>query len=203
MDTGHTMKGEIKRQALELFIRKGIDGTTVRDIAALVGMEPSNLYAHFPSKDALVRDVVADIYAEYGDRVAAVLDTPAPLIEKLPELVSLACDLHDADTGRFLLVLSSPTQTYGPGDSRPAPIQVLLRAIGEAIMSREIDPVDPSLIVAAMIGVLEDAAFGIDGSVPISMRQRREELASICGRLLRPSTRTSSLAKSFSEEKAG
>ena len=41
--------------SLELFVRKGFAGTTVREIATAAGVSPGLMFHYFPSKDALLR----------------------------------------------------------------------------------------------------------------------------------------------------
>ncbi|MBB5777446.1 TetR/AcrR family transcriptional regulator [Nonomuraea jabiensis] len=60
--------------ALALFTEKGFDNVGVREIAQAADVALSTLFQHFPSKEALVFDMDADLEA---DMVAAVRDRPA------------------------------------------------------------------------------------------------------------------------------
>ena len=55
MATGATQSTEarIQREATELFYERGYHATSMRDIAARVGIKAGSLYNHFPSKEAL------------------------------------------------------------------------------------------------------------------------------------------------------
>jgi AcrR family transcriptional regulator len=44
--------------AAELFLERGYVGTSLRGIAARVGMKPGSLYYHFASKDALLEAIL-------------------------------------------------------------------------------------------------------------------------------------------------
>src|SRR5262245_453558 len=46
--------------ALELFALRGFDATTVRQIAAAVGVRDSAIYAHFPGKQAIYDELFAE-----------------------------------------------------------------------------------------------------------------------------------------------
>ncbi|MCC7364519.1 MAG: TetR family transcriptional regulator [Dehalococcoidia bacterium] len=52
------MRDRILEAARDLFYEKGLDATSMRDIAAAVGLVPSSLYNHFPTKDSLVKAVM-------------------------------------------------------------------------------------------------------------------------------------------------
>lgn len=44
---------KIKQSALLLFARRGYEGTTVKEIAAMSGLKPSSIYSHVKSKEEL------------------------------------------------------------------------------------------------------------------------------------------------------
>lgn len=48
---------EIRRVALELFVTQGYDATSIRDIAARVGIRGASMYHHFASKEAILWDL--------------------------------------------------------------------------------------------------------------------------------------------------
>ncbi|MEU7899944.1 TetR/AcrR family transcriptional regulator [Nonomuraea sp. NPDC049152] len=60
--------------ALELFLKQGFEQVSVRDIAERADVSTTTLFAHFPSKEALVFDRDEDIEAEL---VAAVRERPS------------------------------------------------------------------------------------------------------------------------------
>ena len=47
----------IRQAAVRLFKARGYHGTSVRDLAEALGIEPASLYHHFPSKEAILVDV--------------------------------------------------------------------------------------------------------------------------------------------------
>src|SRR5205814_1285993 len=51
----HSKRPDIERAALRLFVRRGVRGTTVRDIAADAGVAEGTLYRHWRSKRDLAR----------------------------------------------------------------------------------------------------------------------------------------------------
>ena len=53
-----TSKAEIVRATQELFREKGYAGTSMRDIGQRVGLSKASLYSHFPSKDALIPEIL-------------------------------------------------------------------------------------------------------------------------------------------------
>jgi AcrR family transcriptional regulator len=66
-------KGEILRVSLRLFSEYGFYGTSVRQIAAEVGVNPATLYAHYPAKEQILADLVLVGHRELYGRLSAAL----------------------------------------------------------------------------------------------------------------------------------
>ena len=79
--------GAILAIAAELFARKGIDATTVREIADGVGMLSGSLYGHFESKDDMVKEILTGYLQAIQVRYARVLASGKSPDESLRDLV--------------------------------------------------------------------------------------------------------------------
>jgi len=58
----------IKRAAVTLIARHGVDGFSLREAAMAVGVSPSAAYRHFADKAALLGAIAADAFFEMGQR---------------------------------------------------------------------------------------------------------------------------------------
>jgi len=70
--------GELKRElildaARQVFEAEGLDGASLRAIAAAAGYTPAALYFHFDSKEAIYAEVLRGSLARLGERVAAAV----------------------------------------------------------------------------------------------------------------------------------
>jgi AcrR family transcriptional regulator len=85
--------------AAEMFARKGIRSTTVREIADVVGVLSGSLYHYFSSKDEIVKEILMGfldtIRAEYDEVLARDLDAAQTLREVV--LVSLQVGRQQPD----------------------------------------------------------------------------------------------------------
>ena len=80
-------RSDILASAAELFARKGVGATTVREIADAVGMLSGSLYHHFESKDAIVAEILTGYLRAIQDRYAAVLASGKGPADSLHDLV--------------------------------------------------------------------------------------------------------------------
>jgi AcrR family transcriptional regulator len=59
---GASRRGEILNAAKRLFLTDGFERTTIRKIAAAVGVSPAALYLYFPDKDAILRAIAESTF---------------------------------------------------------------------------------------------------------------------------------------------
>lgn len=65
----------IKKTALSIFAQKGYYGTTMKDIAKLVGIKTPSLYSHFSGKEELFFSVYEDLANEYVNLMDRIMNT--------------------------------------------------------------------------------------------------------------------------------
>lgn len=76
-------KDEVLAAAIALFSRKGYHGTTVRDIADESGMLSGSLYAHYPSKEEMLFDIVQRAAEQFITGIAPIVGSDHPASAKL------------------------------------------------------------------------------------------------------------------------
>ncbi|NMH73309.1 TetR/AcrR family transcriptional regulator [Bacillus sp. RO2] len=59
----------IKKHALQLFAQKGYFGTSLNEVASLVGIKKPSLYAHFKNKDDLYITILQELMENFVERV--------------------------------------------------------------------------------------------------------------------------------------
>jgi len=176
----------IKAQAMRLFVEHGVDAVSVRDIAAACAMKPSNLYAHFASREALVAELFHDGYAAYGDILAEIAGRAGPFRVRLEWLVREICRLHDEDNVRFrFLVMTQHGFLHHVARTERNPVQVICHAVETAMAEGEIPRREPELMAMAIIGLIVQPATGIlYGRLKGGLADRADAIVAMCWRTL-------------------
>ena len=111
MSAEPTTRERIRSEAAALFRRKGFNGTSMAELAAEVGITKSSLYHHFPSKQALLSEIIELTVNRVGPLVQEVADSGLPIAEKMSRAVAIHAveAIHDQDAvacfieeGRYL-----------------------------------------------------------------------------------------------------
>ncbi|MEI9982014.1 MAG: helix-turn-helix domain-containing protein [Aliidongia sp.] len=186
MRQGAETHDRIRRAAMRLFVARGIDAVSMRHIADAAGVRPSTLYVHWPSRDALIADLFASGYAEYGRRVAEAAGPPAPFRTRFAAIVRLICQLEAEDEILFtFLLLTQHRQLAGIPDGEATPIEIIQQAVTTAMAVGEIPAGDPALVTAALVGiVLQAATFHTYKRIEKGLIEMADELVALCMKVL-------------------
>ncbi|MBK8515399.1 MAG: TetR/AcrR family transcriptional regulator [Saprospiraceae bacterium] len=75
--------------AAELFKEKGYSASSVRDLAARVGLEPSSIYSHIRSKDELLNEICMCCSARFTDGMNNIYIADISPKKKVKALINL------------------------------------------------------------------------------------------------------------------
>lgn len=96
MATPPDRRAIILDKAAELFARKGISATTVREIGDAAGILSGSIYHHFDSKDTIIDAIVSSYFDDVLSGYAEVLRSGGDATEQLRGLIRTS--LHSAET---------------------------------------------------------------------------------------------------------
>lgn len=148
----------IRREAAALFRRKGFNGTSMAELAAEVGITKSSLYHHFPSKQALLSEIIELTVGRVTPLVEAVAVSDLPARERLRRAIELhtveairdqdavACFIEE---GRYL----APDFMAAHVANRDRYELLFRRMLEEGIESGEFAQQDSRLAVKAILGM--------------------------------------------------
>lgn len=178
----------IETEALRLFVAKGVDATSIADIARGARVAQGALYRHYKGKDELVWGLFRDSYVALAERLQARVRATAGAHAKLAAIVDEFVRLHDEDATlfRFLLVVQHG-QLAKVTPATPSPVNVVRDTIAAAIRAGELPPQDVELATALVLGaLLQPAVFAIYGRLKPKLAPHRDRLLAAAWRALQP-----------------
>jgi len=98
-------RGRLLREAARLFRDKGYERTTVRDLAAAVGIQSGSLFHHFRTKEEILKAVMVETIRLNTAVMQAARDAADSSREKLRALVSAELESINGQTGEAMAVL--------------------------------------------------------------------------------------------------
>jgi len=142
---------KIEASALSLFARKGLS-VKISEIAKASGVSQGLMYSHYPSKDALITELVRQaitISSEYVMNIATGKETA---VEKIKNITNMMCDMFsEAPIGieyfMFMVqvgmssLVSEEKITFD--EKLPNPAQILAGIVSEGQKEGNVVPGDP------------------------------------------------------------
>jgi AcrR family transcriptional regulator len=162
-DEGRDTRRDILERALDLFAEQGFSGTSTREIARAVGVRESALYHYFPSKDAILRELLTELGPGQVMRLGtldlgAMLDAMGPeaLLRRAVELVVTSWSLPQ-EQKIFRLMLSEGMRLDAEGVVHPPALlrqgrELIASLFAQLVKRKLVRPVDPHAAALALMG---------------------------------------------------
>ena len=98
-------RGRLLREAAHLFRDKGYERTTVRDLAAAVGIQSGSIFHHFRTKEEILKAVMTEAILVNTGRMRSRLEAVADPREAVRCLVQCELESINGETGEAMAVL--------------------------------------------------------------------------------------------------
>lgn len=167
------LSSEVLDRAVGLFAERGFAGTSLKDVADAVGLSRPAIYYYFPSKDALLEELLTGVTVS----AARILDSVDQRTDLTPmeKIGAAAHDLVMWVTERrlhFIAIDRSENELPPPilarhRDAKRRVLNGMIRLIDDAVASGEARPVDSRVTAFAIIGMCNWTAwwFAPDGEL--------------------------------------
>lgn len=151
---------KIKEAARKVFIEKGFDGTTTRDIAEVAGINQALTNYYFRSKEKLFRLIFEDIYREYFQEIFSIMAQPVELRVKIPRLVEAHFNLFHQNPDLPLFLLSEMRRhpdllTPANHANKERPVFFFLRQLQQAADEGQIRAVAPMHVLQLVMANIQ------------------------------------------------
>lgn len=154
-------RARIERAALGLFVARGVDAATTRDIAAAAGVSEGAIYRHFDSKDELASMIFLEIHTRLAALVRAAAAKKTDLAAQTRAVVEAYCATADADFPLFRFHLLYTHRFLPTPEGVDNPVDAVEDLVAAAMRRREIPRRDPALAAGMALGVVLQTALQI------------------------------------------
>lgn len=182
-DKSEDRRREILRAASNVFRRKGLHATGMRDIASELSMHVGNLYYYFRNKEELLAFCQQDALSGLQAMVEDIGTTQARPDEKLKRLIARHVQLLNEETPGSLahLEVEALSEQWRPKiqGQRDRYERFVRRLIQEGIRAGVFRPVEPRTATLAILGAVNWTVKWFRPSGRKSARQVGEDFADV------------------------
>jgi len=155
---------EIFDTSVHLFLEKGFNETSLREIANAAGIGKSTLYDYFSSKDEILVSYFENEIQKITERAQEIASQELDIVEKLRQIMQKHLEYLVANKNFYLkLTIASQTLPLGSQEKIQAKrhaYQDMLRAlIKEGIRKGELRSINPLLAARSVFNLLATAVF--------------------------------------------
>lgn len=191
---GQSSRATILLAAAKLATTKGLNGLSLGDLAAEVGMSKSGLYAHFKSKEELELATIETAAVIFDSEVLQPAMSADAGTERLKVLVSSFLSHLERKVfpgGCFFSSAAAELDTH-PGSARDRVVEVLgnwLALLKQCILeAQDLGEIDPNAEVAQAVFEIESMLLGANFlfvmmNDPIHLTQGRRGVENVLARL--------------------
>ena len=154
---------QIEAAASALFSANGYAATSVRDIARALDLQGGSLYAHIPSKQAVLASIVEQAADRFHAAVGPLADAPGGAVQRLRAMIAahvgvVAGAVDRATVFLFEWTFLAPERREAVARSRAAYQRYFERVIAEGVAAGELTPTDPKLAAVFVLSAMNGLA---------------------------------------------
>jgi len=183
-------KARIEKAALDLFVARGVDAATTREIAAAAGVSEGAIYRHFDSKDELAAAMFLSIHAKLAALVREAARNKGGIAEQTAAIVDAYCATADADFPLFTFHLLFAHRFLPTPAVVDNPVDAVEDIIDAAMRRREITRGEPGFTAGMALGIVLQTALQIHyGRIAGPLSQYANDLVIAALAVMRPLSR--------------
>jgi AcrR family transcriptional regulator len=99
-----SVREKIRDAAVKLFAEMGYHAAPLRDIASLAGIQAASIYYHYPSKQALLVEIMDTHMRQLNANLEHILEQSSGVAEKLYETIAGHIRLHTTYKAEFFII---------------------------------------------------------------------------------------------------
>lgn len=197
-DTEH----RIKEAAKHIFLRRGLDGARMQDIADKAGVDKALVHYYFRSKDKLFALTFDEIAGSFLGRISQTLTADVPFAEKIQRLIQQDTSMPEEFplVAHFIIAELNQSRSQTERHHTVKPLydahQLFVEQVEQEIKAGTIRPLNSTQLFVALISVslfplvaqsLLQIILGLDNEgYKVMLSERAESLADFVNRAIAP-----------------
>ncbi|NNC37009.1 MAG: TetR/AcrR family transcriptional regulator [Acidimicrobiales bacterium] len=159
-----TTKARIERAALILFTERGVDGVSIKEVAARAKISDGAMYRYYPSKYKLAHELMLTIHNRLTALVREVAGADLTFHEKIKAIVTQYCALADDDWDLFayhLMHLHHFPELFALGQNKKkmdSATSACADILDQAMRDGDIPTGNTELLASMVLGIVVQAA---------------------------------------------
>jgi len=173
-DKKETTRQKIKAAALSLFARKGLL-VTIDEIAKTAALSEELLYSHYPSKEALIAELVQQAVVISGTSIKEIAGRDSSAAVKIKQITAMMCEmLSNSYIGidYFMFMIQVNMSDFQIPDTKRSdiqlPIESLTRIISEGQAEGSVVNGDPAQLAIVYCAVIQGLCCYVISGMPLS-----------------------------------
>jgi AcrR family transcriptional regulator len=186
-----TRRRQIEDVASALFSRRGYAATGMRDIARALDLRGASLYAHIPSKEAVLAAIVEEAANSFHAAVRPIAEGPGSAPERLRAMVGAHVRVVTGGRERakvflFEWTFLAPERRQAIARSRSEYQGYFERVIADGVAAGELSAPDPKLAAVFILSAMNAMAHWYRPDGPLGPDALAEQYAELFLKGLRP-----------------
>lgn len=180
---------EILEAALSLFSKKGYHGTSMEDIARIVGVRKRALYHYFPSKEELLFTTLKHPMESFIESIEEISASPNPPSERLRQAFYKHIEALLGHIDMFTVLLNETKYLNGQPQEdiialRDRYESLFRKLLTEGVEAGELRPLNVKLVTFSIMGMINwmQQWYRPDGMTPNELATHCWEI--ICGGIM-------------------
>jgi AcrR family transcriptional regulator len=179
-----TRRQQIEDAASTLFSHRGYAATSMRDIARALDLQGGSLYAHIPSKEAVLAAIVEEAAERFHAAVAPLAEAPGAAGARLRAMVAAHVDVVTGSLARakvflFEWTFLGPERRDAVRRSRAAYQAYFERVIAEGMASGELAGGDVKLAAICLLSAMNGIVHWYRPDGPLAPNELAERYADL------------------------
>jgi len=163
-DKPATKRPVIIRAATSLFAKRGVDATSMRDIADAAGVREAAIYRYFASKEEMSREIFVSWYGWYSRQLHEIVRSPGNTKEKIYRVTRLELSAAEEHTEAFIYFCENEARFLR---SLPAGVprarHVFIELVQKGQAGHEVKAGDAGVLADMLSGALCTVALSLIG----------------------------------------